>query len=134
MVHLSVINKIKPFHCIVTGLVLIFGVAFSKTDNAQGALNVDCNVDKCSYLPLTSRPTSPISVTVVYAQPLRIPNYAVVGYITSTQGSPTLYGVTLTVRLYNGLGTLLDTFSGAPTYYATLPNQINPFQIGRAHV
>jgi hypothetical protein len=89
-----------------------------------------CPADACIYLPvLPYTPVPPVEI-VEWELQRNYPGYCVArGEIGTTVGKP-VYDVQIDVRIYDQNNQLAGIESGTPVFTATLPGQLNPFDIG----
>ena len=87
----------------------------------------DCPTSDCIYLPLLSNP-APVRVFETKHHRSRMETLRVTGEVIATSDRP-VYEVALEVRVYDHAGRLLGSQPGITALTATLPGQLNPFEV-----
>ena len=87
----------------------------------------DCPAPECVYLPLLSKPL-PVRVFETERHNSREDTLRVTGEVIATSDRP-VYEVALEVRVYDYSGHLLGSSPGITAPTATLPGQLNPFDV-----
>ena len=87
----------------------------------------DCTAPECVYLPLVSNPM-PVRVFETKRHNSRMSTLRVIGEVITTSDRP-VYEVTVEVRVYDHSGRLLGSSPGITALAATLPDQLNPFDV-----
>jgi hypothetical protein len=110
------------------------GVTAGNAAGAAARLGSDtpnvCPAGVCIYLPvLPYTPIPPVKILDLKLHRDRPGNCAVTGEIETTAGKP-VYDVQIDVRIYDQNNQLVGTVAATTVLTATLPGQLNPFDIG----
>jgi len=87
----------------------------------------DCPAPECVYLPLLSKPL-PVRVFETEEHNSRWDTLLVTGEVVTTSDRP-VYEVVVEVQVYDHAGHLLGSSRRATALTATLPGQLNPFDV-----
>jgi hypothetical protein len=116
--------RLRRFHIylfIVALVILLNGSGFAASAAA------DCPAPECVYLPLLSKPL-PVRVFETEHFRSRMETLRVTGEVVTTSDRP-VYEVVVEVRVYDHAGGLLGSSRRATALTATLPGQLNPFDV-----
>jgi len=118
------IVRLRLFYIYVfmaTLMLLLNGSGFAASAAA------DCPAPECVYLPLLSKPM-PVRVFETKRYLSREGTLRVTGEVVTTSDRP-VYEVVVEVRVYDHAGHLLGSKPGVTALTATLPGQLNPFEV-----
>jgi len=110
--------------------IYVFIVALALLLNGSGfsaSAAADCTAPECVYLPLLSKPM-PVRVFETKRYLSREGTLRVTGEVVTTSDRP-VYEVVVEVRVYDHAGHLLGSSRRATALTATLPGQLNPFDV-----
>jgi len=102
-------------------------VIFLNGSGFAASAAADCPAPECVYLPLLSNPM-PVRVFETERHNSRVETLRVTGEVITTSDRP-VYEVALEVRVYDYSGHLLGSTPGVTALTATLPGQLNPFDV-----
>ena len=110
----------------ICGFIVALALLLNDSGFAASAA-VDCPTSDCVYLPLLSKP---LPVRVFETEHHRSCDEAlrVTGEVITTSDRP-VYEVIVEVRVYDHAGHLLGSKPGVTALTATLPGQLNPFEV-----
>ncbi len=86
-----------------------------------------CSNASCVYLPWLVSPV-PARIVEVNISGTRIHTYRIIGDATVIYEYP-VYNLTVKLQAFDSAGQLIDEFTGPTAFPATLPGQLNPFDI-----
>jgi len=110
--------------------IYLFIVALALLLNGSGfaaSAAADCPAPECVYLPLLSKPL-PVRVFETEEHNSRWDTLLVTGEVVTTSDRP-VYEVVVEVQVYDHAGHLLGSSRRATALTATLPGQLNPFDV-----
>ncbi len=88
-----------------------------------------CPQPLCLYFPQVARTESVRINSVGYGSYPRSINFRIVGDVINTSATP-VYGVQVRATLYDYTANTTTTVSGTTSFSATLPGQLNAFELG----
>lgn len=97
------------------------------TEKGNARILASCPNLICLYFPFISRPM-PVVIVEALDSSTRASTYTAVGTVANLTNTP-VYNVIIETRLYNASNQLLNTSSRATVFTATLPGQLNPYEI-----
>jgi hypothetical protein len=107
---------------------LAFATRVDAGEDKTNATTAACPLVVCAYLPLLSS-SLPVRVVEVEFSPTRAYTYRAIGDVTAIYGYP-VYNVKVKLQAFDSTGQLLDEYTRQTTFSATLPGQLNPFDLG----
>ena len=110
----------------ICGFIVALVILLKDSGFAASAA-VDCPPSDCVSLPLLSKPL-PVRVFETERHHSRDEALRVTGEVVTTSDRP-VYEVVVEVRVYDRAGHLLGSSRRATALTATLPGQLNPFEV-----
>jgi hypothetical protein len=109
-------------------LLLLVGLLLAVTGGGRAKeYSSHCLDKECMFLPLVSNP-HPVRVFEYQTYGSREGNTQMIGDVITTSGRP-VYNVQLEFKLYDRYSELVASASGETVMNATLPGEVNPFNI-----